>query len=230
VVIRFLRLSLLAGFALLAAGPALAQIKAWPAQLELFGGYNATKELDGAGVFGVRLGGMIREPFGADVSASFLRADALEEVTAVFVPASECEVELVEGACPTKIGDIRRNDEIHRWAVDASVVRYRKKPETKAWLAVLGGIGFASTRTERTESFPADEAVCPESLVGGLCPLQRNSTTDNSISFHAGIAAKLFFGKRYYVRPDMRARMVADGEHRRCWEGSIAFGFVLRQQ
>ena len=60
-VIRFLRLSLFAGFALLAAGPALAQAKAWPAHLELLGGYNATKELDGAVVFGTRLGGMIPE-------------------------------------------------------------------------------------------------------------------------------------------------------------------------
>ncbi len=219
-VIRFPRLSLLAGFALLAASPALAQIKAWPAHLEILGGYNASQDLDGTAVIGTRLGGMMREPLGADISASYLRADALEEKTCLVS-------EPPGGICPFVM---RSNHEIHRWAVDASVVRYRKKPETKAWLAVLGGIGFASTRTERTESFPADEAFCPESLVGGLCPPQRDVQTENSVSFHAGITAKLFFGKRYYVRPDMRARMVADGEHRRGWEGSIALGFVLRQQ
>lgn len=216
-VIRFLRFSLLAGFALLAAGPVLAQIEPWPTHLEILGGYNASQGLDGEPVFGIRLGGVIRDPLGADVSASFLKAGISEDCSMFGAVDPECR---------------RIKEEVHRWAVDASVVRYRKKPETNAWLAVLGGVGFASTRMERRidlSDFGLTEDECTL-LVGSPTCTAGEVQTDNSVSFHAGIAAKFFFGKRYYVRPDIRARMVADGEHRRGWEGSIAVGFVLRQQ
>jgi hypothetical protein len=224
-VIRFLRLSLLAGVALLAADPALAQIKAWPAHLELLGGYNASQELDASGVFGIRLGGMIREPFGADVSASYLRADS-DIVT-------DCTM---FSALPGEDTCSSMDEEVHRWAVDASVMRYRKKPETKAWFAVLGGVGFASTRTERTidlSKYLNQEIITEDDCdlyIGSRTCTAGDVKTENSVSFHAGITMKLFFGKRYYVRPDMRARMVSDGEHRRGWEGSVAIGFVMRQQ
>jgi opacity protein-like surface antigen len=221
VVIRFLRLSLIAGFALLATGPALAQVKEWPSHLEILGGQNASQGLDAAGVFGVRLGGMIRDPLGADVTASFLKADVSENCSMFGAADPECR---------------RVKEEVHRWAVDASVVRYRKKPETNAWFAVLGGVGFASTRIERAIDLSEflNQGVITEDdcafLVGSRTCTAGEVQTDNSVSFHAGIAAKWFFGKRYYVRPDIRARMVADGEYRRGWEGSIALGFVLRQQ
>ncbi|UCF80481.1 MAG: hypothetical protein JSV08_08220 [Acidobacteriota bacterium] len=130
----------------------------------------------------------------------------------------------------------RIKEKVHRWAIDASVVRYRKKPETKTWFAALGGVGFASTRVERAidlSEFLSQGVITEDDcvfLVGSRTCTAGEVQTDNSVSFHAGIAAKWFFGKRYYVRPDIRARMVADGEYRRGWEGSVAIGFVLRKQ
>ena len=173
---RFLNfLSFFAATGLIISAPAFAQIEMWPNHLELFAGYNATHEADGAPAFGLRIGGIVKEKMGIDVAASFLSTDSA----------------------------INQN-EIRRWTVEASVVRYARKT-TDAWLATLGGVGYTSTKI-RT-------------------PTQ--SLNDGSLSFHAGIAAKWFLGKRFYLRPDMRVRMVADGDHRRGWEGSFAFGFVL---